>query len=119
MKAMMGGSYRMALRRSFIPEWLSMNMMAAGMFPVMILLMMGRDMRAMQPGQPLFWAVMSLGVTVGFAAAYPVNVWMVAKNLKHGLMTRRHVARRSAPTHPCAAAPAGAPTTFSRVGAPS
>ncbi|HEV3505077.1 MAG TPA: DUF4396 domain-containing protein, partial [Actinomycetes bacterium] len=89
MKNMMGGSYRKALRRSFIPEWLSMNMMAAGMFPVMALVMMGRDMRAMEPTEPLFWAVMSLGVIVGFAVAYPVNVWMVARNLKHGLMTAR------------------------------
>jgi len=72
-----------------VPEWLSMNMMAAGMFPVMIFLMMGRDMRAMDPLTPQFWAVMSLGVTVGFFVAYPVNVWMVAKNLKHGLMTAR------------------------------
>ena len=101
MKEMMGGSYTKALRGSFMPEWLSMNMMAAGMFPVMILLMMGRDMRAMEPTEPLFWAVMSLGVIVGFAAAYPVNVWMVANNLKHGLMTAR--------PHPAAAPhPAGA-----------
>lgn len=92
MKGMMGGSYLKALRSSFIPEWLSMNMMAAGMFPVMVLLMMGRDMRAMEPSEPLFWAVMSLGVIVGFATAYPVNVWMVAKNLKHGLMTARPIA---------------------------
>src|SRR5919106_5708549 len=93
MKDMMGGSYRAALRGAWVPEWLSMNMMAAGMFPVMILLMMGRDMRAMEPTEPLFWAVMSLGVIVGFATAYPVNVWMVAHHLKHGLMTAR---RRSA-----------------------
>jgi hypothetical protein len=92
MKEMMGGSYRRALRRSFMPEWLSMNMMAAGMFPVMILLMMGRDMRAMEPTEPLFWAVMSVGVTVGFFTAYPVNVWMVSKNLKHGLMSRQRPA---------------------------
>jgi len=26
------------------------------------------------------------GLIVGFATAYPVNVWMVSKNLKHGLM---------------------------------
>lgn len=113
MKGMTGGSYRTALRRSFVPEWLSMNMMAAGMFPVMILLMMGRDMRAMQPGQPLFWAVMSLGVTVGFAAAYPVNVWMVAKNLKHGLMTRRPspgtAPRTAVQPLPSAGAPAPTP----------
>ncbi|HET9871866.1 MAG TPA: DUF4396 domain-containing protein [Propionibacteriaceae bacterium] len=87
MKKMAGGSYRRALRRSFMPEWLSMNMMAAGMFPVMIMLMMGRDMRAMEPTEPLFWAVMSVGVIVGFVTAYPINVWMVSKNLKHGLMS--------------------------------
>lgn len=86
MKDMAGGSYLGAVKNSFMPEWLSMNMMAAGMFPVMIFLMMGRDMRAMEPTEPLFWAVMSLGVIVGFFVAYPVNVWMVSKNLKHGLM---------------------------------
>ncbi len=59
--------------------------------------MMGRDMRAMQPTEPVFWLVMSLGVVVGFAVAYPVNVWMVARNLKHGLMTVRPV--RAAATH--------------------
>jgi FtsP/CotA-like multicopper oxidase with cupredoxin domain len=37
----------------------------------------------------LFWMVMSLGVVAGFAIAYPVNVWMVARGLKHGLMTER------------------------------
>jgi hypothetical protein len=86
MKGMMGGTYSKAVGNSFIPEWFSMNMMAAGMFPVMIFLMMGRDMRAMEPTEPLFWGVMSLGVIVGYFTAYPVNVWMVSKNLKHGLM---------------------------------
>jgi hypothetical protein len=89
MKDMAGGTYRKAVRSSFIPEWFSMNMMAAGMFFVMVLLMMGRDMRAMEPTQPQFWFVMSIGVIVGFATAYPVNVWLVAQGLKHGLMTVR------------------------------
>jgi hypothetical protein len=89
MKDMLGGSYPRAVRRSFIPEWFSMNMMAAGMFPTMAFLMMGRDMRAMEPTEPLFWAVMSIGVLVGFTTAYPVNVWLVLHNLKHGLMTSR------------------------------
>ncbi|MFN2556885.1 MAG: DUF4396 domain-containing protein [Nitriliruptorales bacterium] len=89
MKQMAGGSYATALRRSFMPEWLSMNTMAGGMFFVMTLLMMGRDMRAMQPTQPQFWFVMSLAVIVGFFTAYPVNLWLVAQNLKHGLMTVR------------------------------
>jgi hypothetical protein len=87
MKSMMGGSYLQNVRRSFVPEFISMNFMMAGMGPTMSFLMMGRDMRAMQPDQLLFWGVMSLGVMVGYAVAYPSNVWMVAQRLKHGLMT--------------------------------
>ena len=62
----------------------------------MILLMMGRDMRAMWPGEALFWFVMSLGVTVGFFIAYPINLWLVAKGMKHGLMTVRNSKSKSA-----------------------
>lgn len=89
MKDMMGGSYRENVRKSFLPEFISMNAMMAAMAPVMAVLMMGRDMRAMWPGEFLFWGVMALGIAVGFAVAYPFNVWMVAKGMKHGLMTRR------------------------------
>src|SRR5438552_99916 len=62
MKSMMGGTYRQNVRRSFLPEFISMNFMMAGMAPAMSLLMMGRDMRAMEPSELLFWGVMSLGV---------------------------------------------------------
>jgi hypothetical protein len=89
MRKMMGGTYLQNVRRSFLPELISMNCMMAGMAPVMVALMMGRDMRAMWPGEPLFWVVMSLGIAAGFAVAYPVNVWMVARGMKHGLMTVR------------------------------
>ena len=89
MRNMMGGTYFENVKRTFVPELLSMNTMMAGMAPVMIFLMMGRDMRAMWPGELLFWFVMSLGITVGFAIAYPINVWLVAKRMKHGLMTAR------------------------------
>jgi len=89
MQSMMGGTYWQNVRHTFLPEFISMNCMMAGMAPVMSFLMMGRDMRAMEPSELLFWGVMSLGVIAGFATAYPVNVWMVARNLKHGLMTER------------------------------
>jgi FtsP/CotA-like multicopper oxidase with cupredoxin domain len=89
MRKTMGGTYQDNVLRSFLPELISMNCMMAGMAPVMVLLMMGRDMRAMWPGEPLFWMAMSLGVVAGFAMAYPVNVWLVARGLKHGLMTER------------------------------
>ena len=89
MKSMMGGTYWENVRKSFLPEFISMNFMMAGMAPVMSFLMMGRDMRAMVPTELLFWGVMSLGVIAGFTAAYPSNVWLVARQLKHGLMTER------------------------------
>jgi FtsP/CotA-like multicopper oxidase with cupredoxin domain len=89
MKSVMGGSYAENIRRTALPEFISMNFMMAGMAPAMSFLMMGRDMRAMVPTELLFWGVMSLGVIVGFSVAYPANVWMVIRRLKHGLMTVR------------------------------
>jgi uncharacterized membrane protein len=89
MKDMMGGSYWENVRKTFLPELISMNLMMGAMAPVMSFLMMGRDMRAMDPAELLFWGVMSLGVIAGFALALPVNAWMVARKLKHGLMTER------------------------------
>jgi len=94
MKEMMGGNYLENVRKTFLPEFISMNAMMAGMAPVMSFLMMGRDMRAMVPTELLFWGVMSLGVIAGFIVAYPVNVWMVERGLKHGLMTERRPGSR-------------------------
>lgn len=87
MKDIMGVSYRVALRQSFMPEWISMNAMMAGMFPIMVSHMMGRDMRAMDPHELMYWGVMSLAIGVGFLTAYPANWWLVRQGLKHGLMT--------------------------------
>src|SRR5437764_6287993 len=100
MKSMMDGTYLENVRKTFIPELISMNFMMAGMAPVMSLLMMGRDMRAMVPTELLFWGVMSVGVIAGFTLAYPANVWMVQRALKHGLMTVRESSGNDA--HPAA-----------------
>lgn len=89
MKDMMGGSYLKAVKHSLYPEWVSMNFMMAGMFPVMVLLMMGRDMRAMEPTELVFWGAMSVAVFAGLLVCYPANVWMVHQGLKHGMGTVR------------------------------
>ena len=92
MRAMLGGSYLTAVRRSLLPEWLSMNGVMAGMVPVMAVLM-SRDMRAMEASSPRFWGVMSLASLVGLVVAYPVNVWLVMAGLKHGMGTVRVLGR--------------------------
>src|SRR3546814_2768109 len=89
MRRMMGGTYLQTVRRSFLPELISMNCMMARLAPVMVALMMGRDMRAMWPGEPLVWMYVSIGVIARFVAVSPVNVWMVARGMNHGLMTGR------------------------------
>ena len=41
------------------------------------------------PAQARFWFVMSMALIVGFIIAYPMNWWLVANHLKHGMMTVR------------------------------
>lgn len=92
MRDMLGGSYREAVKRSFLPEWLSMNAVMAGMIPVMVILMT-HNMDAMEPTSIRFWGTMSLASLVGLATAYPVNWWLVAARLKHGMGTVRALGR--------------------------
>lgn len=95
MKDMMGMSYLEALRSSFLPEWMSMNAMMAGMLPTMVILM-SRDMRAMEATSPWFWASMSAATLVGVAVAYPINWWLVKHKLKHGMGTERALGKGGA-----------------------
>ena len=83
-----GGSYSVALRRTFIPELLSMNLLMAGMVPTAMALRGHIDL-AGDPGNARFWFVMSMALIVGFLVAYPMNWWLVANHLKHGMMTIR------------------------------
>jgi hypothetical protein len=96
MKDMMGTSYGEAVRNSFLPEWMSMNAMMAGMLPTMVILMT-RDMRAMQATSLWFWASMSAATLVGVVVAYPVNYWLVKNKLKHGMGTERALGHGGAP----------------------
>ena len=100
MRDMVGGSYQRALTSTFVPELLSMNVLMAGMLPTVMTL---RRLvpAADNPMTPGFWFVMSMGLLVGFVVAYPMNWWLVANHLKHGMTTVR-------PKVMPAAAPAGA-----------
>ena len=97
MRDMAGGSYTKAVRRSVLPEWISMNAVMGGMIPVMGILMT-RHMSAMEPRSLRFWGVMSLSTIVGAVVAYPFNVWLVAARLKHGMGTVRALGKGGHPT---------------------
>jgi hypothetical protein len=88
MRNSLGGSYRQALIKTFLPELLSMNLLMTGMVPTAMILrrfIAGAE----NPTTPAFWFVMSMALLVGFIVAYPMNWWLVANHLKHGMMTVR------------------------------
>jgi hypothetical protein len=91
MRDMSGGSYRRALADTFISELLSMNLLMAGMVPT-VMALRAHIPAAGDPLKPSFWFVMSMGLLVGFIVAYPMNWWLVAHHLKHGMMTVRPAA---------------------------
>jgi len=88
MRDMAGGDYMRSLRQTFLPEFLSMNFLMAGMVVTMGSLMP----HVPNSGNPLageFWFIMSMSLMTGFALAYPMNWWLVGRGLKHGMITVR------------------------------
>jgi hypothetical protein len=83
----MFGSYLRSLKGTFSSELLSMNCLMGGMTVGAIAF--AHAPAAHDPSQPLFWFRMSLALMFGAAIAYPMNWWLVAHHLKHGMMTVR------------------------------
>lgn len=88
MRDMASGSFIRSLRSTFTSEFLSMNTLMAGMVPTMMFLM-GAIPGSDAPGHLTFWFTMSIALLVGAVVAYPMNWWLVAHHLKHGMMTVR------------------------------
>jgi hypothetical protein len=84
----MGGSYKQALKKTFIPEFVSMNVLMAAFIPVM---QFGftHSPGSHNPATPAFWFIMSMGLLFGFIIDYPINWWLVSHHLKHGMTTIR------------------------------
>ena len=83
MKPSGDGGYWRGVKSTLLAETLSMNVLMAGMIPVMVILM-SRDMSAMEPSSVRFWGTMSLAFMVGTVMTYPANWWLVKHGLKHG-----------------------------------
>jgi len=86
-----GGVYAKSLAGTFLPEFLSMNCLMGGMLPVAAIAF-AHTPGAHEPTEPLFWFRLSLALMTGALVAFPINWWMVAHHLKHGMMTVRPVA---------------------------
>lgn len=88
MKDMAGGDYLKSLRMTFIPEFLSMNLLMAGM-TIVSRFWMAEVPGSTDPANASFWFIMSMALIGGFLCAFPMNWWLVTRHLKHGMMTVR------------------------------
>jgi hypothetical protein len=88
MRDMAGGSYAKSLRLTFLPELLLMNLLMTGM-QLTSRFSMREVTGGDDPARPEFWFIMSMALVVGFACAYPINWWLVAHHMKHGMLTVR------------------------------
>jgi hypothetical protein len=50
----------------------------------------------MEPTSLRYWGIMALATLVGLVLAFPVNWWLVAAGLKHGMGTVRVLGRSGA-----------------------
>jgi hypothetical protein len=106
-KLMTNEAYVSAVRQSFFPETVSMNMVMFGMIPTKFLLMQqvsGSD----NPTNPVFWGIMSVATMVGMLTAYPINSWMVGRGIKHGMMSALPAPKHGPPA-PAPSVPATQP----------
>jgi Domain of unknown function (DUF4396) len=107
MRDMLGGSYLAAVKSTILPEWLSMNGVMAGMVVVMVILR-SHAKGTTDIGDVRFWGVLSLAVLAGLVVAYPVNVWLVKNQLKHGMGTVRVLGKGgNGPTEPASRVASG------------
>jgi hypothetical protein len=88
MRDMAGGSYPTSLKMTFLPELLSMNLLMTGMV-LTSQFAMAKVEGADDPARPQFWFIMSMALIIGSACAYPINWWLVANHMKHGMLTVR------------------------------
>lgn len=103
MRDMAGGSYSKSLKMTFLPEFLSMNVLMAGMKLVSEFTMPYVE-SSNDPARPSFWFLMSMALIVGFVFAYPMNWWLVSNHLKHGMLTTRKPGPRAEEPEPGAMA---------------
>ncbi|RDH76804.1 DUF4396 domain-containing protein [Mycolicibacterium moriokaense] len=88
MRDMAGGSFLRSLRMTVLPELLSMNLLMTGMVLTSRFAMKQVE-GSHDPARPEFWFIMSMALIVGFVCAYPINWWLVANRMKHGMLTVR------------------------------
>ena len=73
-----------ALKDAFLSETASITVMEIGAIGTDLLLARGAGF-----GEVRFWSALAVSLSVGFFLAYPVNLWLVKRGVKEGMMDPR------------------------------
>jgi hypothetical protein len=78
------------LRAGYTPQWAFKQVLVAEGLSIAVMETAEVLVEIYTPGvmdsglsSPLFWGGMLLALTAGFAAAYPVNYWLIGKGVRH------------------------------------
>lgn len=83
---MRGLSLRKGLLEAAKADVLSLSAFEVGLFgwmAVMALVVFARH--PLHPGDPVFWFSMQIGMVIGFATAWPANVWLIRRGIKESM----------------------------------
>lgn len=82
-----GVPFRRALGIAFAADFLSVSVMEVVDNAVMMLIPGAMDAGL---GDAFFWLSMAFALAVAFAAAYPVNRWLIARGMGHAVVHAHH-----------------------------
>jgi hypothetical protein len=63
-------------------DTLSLTAFEIGLFAWMALVQFVIFDHTLQPGDPVYWFMMQIGMLIGFATAFPMNWWLLAEGIK-------------------------------------
>jgi hypothetical protein len=66
-------------------DFLSLTAFEVGLFGWMAIFQLAIFDRGLHPDSPAYWLLMQVGMVLGFATAYPVNVWLLRRGIKEGM----------------------------------
>jgi hypothetical protein len=82
---MRGLGLRKGLVQAAKADVLSLTAFEVGLFGWMALMSFTFFARPLHPDSPVYWFLMQVGMIIGFATAWPANVWLIRRGIKEAM----------------------------------
>lgn len=82
---MRGLGLRKGLLQAAKADFLSLTAFEVGLFGWMALMSFTFFAQPLHPNSPVYWFLMQIGMIIGFATAWPANVWLIRRGIKEAM----------------------------------